>query len=134
MKIEWSRDLEVNNLKIDTQHQELFRRINQLFEACSEGKGSEMVAETIKFLEEYVVVHFETEETLMVEARYPGYAVHKGYHRNFIASFKQLKEQIDPKGPGLNIVILVNRMVVEWLNQHIRNVDKEFAQFLRSQK
>ena len=131
MKIEWSKDLEVNNPQIDSQHQELFRRINQLFEACSEGKGSEMVVETIKFLEEYVVVHFESEEALMIESRYPGYAVHKGYHRNFIASFEKLKEQIDPKGPGLNIVILVNRMVVDWLNQHIRNVDKEFARFLR---
>ncbi|HEY8463215.1 MAG TPA: bacteriohemerythrin, partial [Bacillota bacterium] len=131
MQIQWSKDLELNHPKIDSQHQELFRRINQLFEACSEGKGSQMVVEMIAFLEQYVVEHFGTEEALMIDVHYPGYPKHKSLHQGFITSFKKLKEEIDPKGPGINIIIMVNRMVVDWLNHHIRNVDKEFAQYLR---
>ena len=36
--------------KIDEQHKVLFERINDLIEACNQGKGKETVAELITFL------------------------------------------------------------------------------------
>jgi hemerythrin len=48
MAIEWTDDLAVGIVEIDNQHKELFHQINQLLEACNQGKGKETVGK-IKF-------------------------------------------------------------------------------------
>lgn len=54
---------------IDDQHKELFDKINNLLAACREGKGKEEVAKVMKFLSDYVIDHFGTEEGYMVTYR-----------------------------------------------------------------
>lgn len=130
MAIQWSESLAVGNAKIDSQHQELFRRINQLLEACGEGKADKAVNEVLDFLEEYVVIHFQTEEQLMTLNKYPEYPEHKKAHDHFIIKFKELKDKIRLEGSGVNAVILTNRMIVDWLTNHIMKVDKKLGVFL----
>ena len=132
MAIEWTKDLAVGIAKIDEQHQELFRKIDQLLEACRQCKGKETVGETIRFLGDYVIEHFGNEERYMDRYNYPESAGHKEQHRQFINSFQELKKKFETDGPGTNIVILTNRIVVNWLNSHIRNVDKVLGVFLKT--
>ena len=54
LSLQWREDLAVGVKSIDEQHQELFRRINSLLEACNLGKGREEVASVIAFLGEYI--------------------------------------------------------------------------------
>ncbi len=131
MAIEWTEDLAVGVEIIDDQHKELYQRINRLLEACSQSKGREVVGETIKFLEDYVVTHFGQEEGYMQKYNYPDYLKHKGYHGEFIKSFGELKSKFETDGPGPHIVIMTNRVVVGWLNSHIRNVDKLLGAYLK---
>ncbi len=131
MAIEWTDDLAVGVMIIDDQHKELYRRINQLLEACGQSKGREVVGETINFLEDYVVSHFGQEEGYMKKYNYPDFLKHKGYHTEFINSFKELKAKFEADGPGPHIVIMTNRVVVGWLNSHIRNVDKLLGAYLK---
>ncbi len=131
MAIEWTEDLAVGVEIIDDQHKELYQRINRLLEACTQSKGREVVGETIKFLEDYVVTHFGQEEGYMQKYNYPDYLKHKGYHEEFIKSFEELKAKFESDGPGPHIVIMTNRVVVGWLNSHIRNVDKLLGAYLK---
>ncbi len=131
MAIEWTEDLAVGSLEIDNQHKELFKRINQMLEACTQGKGKEVLNEIIGFLESYVVTHFGTEEALMKQYNYPDYLNHKKQHEQFIQSFMGLKNELATTGPGTHIVVMTNRTVVNWLNGHIRNVDKLLGAFLK---
>ncbi len=131
MAIEWTEDLAVGVEIIDDQHKELYQRINRLLEACTQSKGREVVGETIKFLEDYVVTHFGQEEGYMQKYNYPEYLKHKGYHAEFIKSFEELKAKFESDGPGPHIVIMTNRVVVGWLNSHIRNVDKLLGAYLK---
>lgn len=133
MAIEWTPALAVGVELLDEQHKELFRRINRLIEACNQGKGKEAVAETIEFLGEYIHVHFRDEEGMMRKANYPDYERHKAAHAAFAENFKELKEHLDKEGPGLTLVIKTNRIVVDWLTNHISRVDKEFGKFLAQQ-
>lgn len=133
MAIEWTPALAVGVKLIDDQHRELFARINRLIEACNQGKGKETVAETIKFLGDYVVTHFQDEEGLMVKHNYPKYETHKALHDGFVESFKQLREHLDKEGPGLTLVLKTNHLVVQWLTNHISRVDKEFGKFFSEQ-
>ena len=131
MAIQWTEDLAVGVREIDEQHKELFRMINQMLEACNQGKGKSVLTELLGFLENYVVDHFGTEEKLMQQYDYPDYLSHKDHHGQFIKSFKELKDEMEKTGPGTHIVIMTNRVVVGWLNSHIRNVDKLLGAFLK---
>jgi hemerythrin len=134
MPIEWTDDLAVGIVEIDNQHQELFNQINQLLEACNQGKGKETVGKIIDFLGEYVVKHFSCEEENMKRFNYPEFTSHKAQHTEFIKSFGELRAKFEADGPGAHIVIMTNRVVVGWLNSHIRNVDKLLGAYLKSKQ
>lgn len=134
MAIEWTKDLAVGVAEIDKQHQEIYRKINTLLEACNAGKGKTVVGEVIDFLGNYVVEHFGAEEKLMQQYNYPAYPQHKEMHEGFIKSFGELKQNFDKSGETVNVVIQTNRIVVRWLNDHIRNVDKQLGKFISQQK
>jgi len=132
--IEWTTDLAVGVKEIDKQHQEIFRKINTLLDACNAGKGKTVVADVIDFLGNYVVEHFGAEEKLMQQYNYPEYPQHKQMHEDFIKSFVALKQSFEKDGVAINVVIQTNKTVVRWLNDHIRNVDKRLGKFLAEQK
>jgi hemerythrin len=131
MAIVWTADLATGVNEIDEQHKELFRRINTLLEACREGKGKEEVHKVIQFLEDYVVVHFGSEEKYMVQYSFPSYAGHKSQHLEFMEKFSQIKATLTAEGPALVTVVATNHMLVEWLRTHIRRLDKELGAYLR---
>lgn len=131
MAIEWKDDLAVGVKEIDEQHKELFAKVNTLFDACNSGKGKDQIDSVIKYLQEYVVEHFGSEESLQKKYSYPGYEEHKAQHDKFIQDFLKLKEGIDKNGvTGLTIVQL-NQVLVDWLIKHIRKTDKALAGFLK---
>lgn len=132
MAIEWTEDLATGVSEIDNQHKELFKRINNMLEACNQGRGKEEVGRVIKFLEDYVVTHFTTEESYMTKHGYPEYPVHKAAHSLFIENFSGLKRKFETEGVGVHIVILTNSLVVDWLINHIRKVDKALGGFLKA--
>ncbi|MHB1419106.1 MAG: bacteriohemerythrin [Bacillota bacterium] len=130
--IEWTKDLSVDVDEIDQQHQEIFRRIDNLLEACNHGKGKAMVGDIITFLGDYVSKHFGVEEKYMTKYKYPKYLKHKEQHDDFIKTFIGLKQKFEAEGPGLSLVINTNHMLVSWLQNHIRNTDKELGSFLKA--
>jgi hemerythrin len=127
----WTPDLATTVDEIDRQHKELFRRINDLLDACNEGRGKEEVQKVIRFLQDYVVTHFGEEERYMEKYKYPQYRDHKVQHKEFMENFSQLKKQFDSEGPGVHVVISTNYIVVDWLRNHIRKVDKALGAFLQ---
>lgn len=133
MAIVWTADLAVGVPEIDAQHQELFRRIDQLLEASHQGKGKEVVLTTVKFLEQYVVTHFQNEDQAMSGSHYPDRLKHLEEHRCFIQNFQELKQRIEKDGVNVHTIILTNRVVVKWLTHHILTVDKALGQYLREE-
>lgn len=131
MAIQWKDSLATGVQEIDNQHKELFDAINKLFDACSQGKGKEEVDKVIKFLGDYVVLHFGAEEKLQKKFSYPEYNAHKEQHEKFISDFLELKKQIDTEGANARSVILINRVVVDWLIKHIGVSDKKLGVFLK---
>ncbi len=131
MLIQWTEDLSVGVNSIDNQHQELFSQINRLLDACNQGRGKQVIGEVFKFLEDYVVTHFNNEEFYMQKYNYPQYREHKEFHAQFIQKMGEMKKLLEEEGPGPHIVIMTNQVVVSWLNAHIRNVDKKLGAFLK---
>jgi hemerythrin len=130
MAIDWTEDLATGISEIDAQHKELFKRINGLLEACNRGQGRSEVGKTLSFLEEYVLVHFTTEENIMTARFYPGYDEHKVQHAHFISNLGTLKQQFAQEGPSVHLILLTNHTVVDWLRNHIRKLDRDLGAFL----
>ncbi len=131
MSVEWTNELATGIGVIDEQHKEIFRRIDGLLGACREGKGRDAVSGVLSFLENYVIEHFAAEEKIQRDYIYPEYKNHKAMHDAFMEDVAKLKQQFDKEGPSLTMVMSTNHIVVEWLVNHIKKVDKSLGDYLK---
>jgi len=131
MGVQWSEDLETGIARIDEQHRELLRMVDELLAACQDGRGKEAVGEMIVYLESYITNHFRDEERVQTENSYPDYILHKSEHERFLRDYKELKDEFEKEGPTLPMIVTTNRVVVAWLMNHIRKTDRALAEFLR---
>lgn len=127
---QWTDELATGMKKVDDQHKELIKMVNDLHDALSKGKGKEIVGKTINFLSDYVVDHFKTEEKLMLDYNYSGYLIHKSQHEQFIKEFGDLVKEVNAATAASFLAIRVQRSIVQWLINHIMNVDKHMARFI----
>lgn len=128
--LQWEPSMETKVSAVDQQHKELVRQVNGLIEAMKAGKGRQIIGDTLTFLGKYAVEHFGTEEALMRKHGYPGYETHKGIHEAFKADFGNLAKELDG-GAALTVTIDVQRRVLDWLKNHILQVDRELGKFLK---
>jgi hemerythrin len=132
MAVQWTPDLATGAKQIDEQHKELFRRVNTLLDAWTQGKARTEVDTVIQFLGDYVVEHFGTEERFMDQFNYGNAASqHKAQHAVFINLFGKLKERYMKEGPTPAFVQDTKETVVDWLTNHIKYSDKALGLFLK---
>lgn len=131
MAIEWSDNYSIGVEAIDSQHKELFFHFDNLLKACNEGRGNKEVFRLFKFLDDYVIRHFGDEEKLQLECGYPDYQNHKLEHEKFKHQLKDLENSFTLESNGVYLVIATNKVMVEWLIDHISKRDKDIARFLQ---
>ena len=133
MNVTFDKSLETGNHLIDQQHQELIDRVNKLLESLEKGTEKRTAIETLNFLLDYTVFHFEAEEQLQKEAGFPGYELHKAQHDGFVKSVRELVEMLDEEeGPTDAFVSAVNKNITQWLVNHIQIQDKEVAAYVQA--
>ncbi len=129
-----TQDLITGNAQIDKEHVELFAKINDFMEACSQGKGRSEIMETVKFLRNYTNHHFNYEETIQKRHDYPHYAVHKGFHDKFNRSMDEIVSQFEKEGVSIALVAKINLEIGSNLIAHIKTEDVRLAKFLQSEQ
>jgi hemerythrin len=120
--------------EIDRQHQQLIDHLELLRDYLRRGKSRDAIRDTLKFLEAYVVEHFDTEVKYMQRYHYPGLLAHKAEHKTFLKDFGAFKEKftsMQAEGEitsflGLDLVRRLN----DWFANHIIMVDKKMGAFL----
>ncbi|MDM8565178.1 bacteriohemerythrin [Candidatus Halobeggiatoa sp. HSG11] len=130
-KIEWESSFSIGIEYIDKQHQELIVRLNKLIDATNTGKSKDQVEETLSFLCDYVVTHFQDEEKLMEQSKYPAYSTHKKEHEQFIGVVEYLKNEYETKGIHLDLAFRIQSQVVAWVINHIIKYDKKIGNWLK---
>lgn len=110
---------------IDEQHKELFRQVDILRDRSNRDR----IPNVLRFLADYVVKHFNDEESLHLRSRYPKAAEHRKLHENFVKTFWELKAKYDKSQGDLAAVMEMNRVVYDWLREHVLKVDKAFANY-----
>ncbi|MFH7245181.1 MAG: bacteriohemerythrin [Spirulina sp.] len=127
---QWRPEYETGYTLIDDQHRSLFHAINALHSAILMGRGEDLLPRTLKILESYTTIHFETEENFMVEFQYPGYQDHAEKHRQLrqrVEAFLAQETQVTDRWLALR----VSRFLTDWLINHIKAEDQRMIDFLR---
>lgn len=130
----FSQDLQTGNLTIDSQHKQWIDTLNNLLQACSQGKGRDNIRSTLIFLQSYTAKHFADEEALQNKYHYPQYITHKQYHEAFKKVVQEIIAEYDKTGPTILLTGKINSKLGDWFINHIKNEDKKMAAFIQSQK
>lgn len=129
--ISWSRIFTVNVKEIDDQHKKLFELINKLHAANQADVADQALQSIFDELIEYTQYHFDTEEKLMLEYKFPGYEDHKREHENLKAKvFETQEKYLD--GKTSYIVLLTLELISSWINKHLLETDKKYSEFFTS--
>ena len=119
--------------EIDDQHRELFKRANHILSAIGSGKNCEEVARLTAFYQNYLSVHYQTEEKYMIRYSDPQYTEHKTQHTLYLTEFSRVKEHLMNLDSDASIS-LVQKTIVDWLANHIEQFDKPMGRFINSAK
>ena len=132
MKVEFDASLVTGNEMIDEQHKELIGKIDKLVECCEQGGGKLEAIKMLDYLSDYTEFHFGEEEKLQEEVSYPGMEGHKAKHEEFKKAVAELHEMlVEEEGPSDAFVADVKKNVVDWLFDHIKNMDQALAAFVQ---
>jgi len=132
--VQWDDSYSIGVDKVDNQHKELFKRLNDLILANKSDKGRDEVKKILGFLADYTVKHFEDEEELQRESGYPDYELHKEIHDNFVQDVVELKEKLEAGRVDAATMMKFNKKVTKWLINHVKGIDQEVGKHINKNK
>lgn len=127
----WDEKCELGIEELDNQHRESLTLIGKLYEAVTTKQEPAVTSELMLRLDSNIRAHFEFEEKLMHDYRYPFAADHIAQHNAFINFFMRLWRDIeagvdDPMYLGFR----VNLFLADWLLNHSNRDDRHLGRFL----
>jgi hemerythrin len=126
--ITWNESYSVKVKQFDDQHKKLIDMVNELHDAMKVGKGKDLLEKILAGLIQYTVTHFANEERLMKQHNYPGYEQHKKEHNLLTLQVNDVQKKFHEGGAVLSQSVL--QFLKEWLQNHIKGTDKNYAPFL----
>jgi hemerythrin len=125
--IQWNDGFSVNVVEIDRQHQQLIGMINDLDDAMRQGKGKAILGKIINGLASYTATHFRTEESYFDKFGYPEADSHKKVHSDFVKKVSEFKDEFEKGNIALSIQVM--DFLSNWLQNHIKGIDKKYGPF-----
>ncbi len=133
----WKEKYRVGAVLIDTQHQELFKRVSNFISVVQSPKPwdekVEEVKETLGFMQEYVVIHFNDEERFQEEIGYPELERHRAIHSQFRGVIQSYANRVAQEGYTQELMQELGGRLMTWLIMHVAGEDQKIGEFLRSQ-
>lgn len=130
--ISLDESFKLNIPEIDAQHETLIRLLNRLHENMLQGADRAILDGILSQLLEDTKTHFSSEEQLMLQHSYPGYAAHKSEHNGLLQHLAGLAEDYHNGELLLSFAIMVD--LKGWATVHIEKYDKPLGVFLNNRK
>jgi hemerythrin len=137
-RVGYSHKYSIGIDEIDTQHRQILHAINQISRAIELHRTEQVLTEQVPELTAFLESHFAAEEKYMLEYDYPGYDEHRKEHVGFFKEYNaHLKSLIDSS----EMNTLLNKadctkvldFIVNWIANHIDEIDMKMASFLVSE-
>jgi len=125
----WNDRYSVGIGLIDSQHQQLFRLVNDLNAVMMGRSESGKTVTALDRLSAFSAAHFAHEESLMQTYGYPDFRRHKEEHDDLMNEVKSLRRDLLS---GYIPLELMTAFLKDWLLNHIIAVDKQSGVYLRA--
>lgn len=125
-KMEWKPSFSVGDTKMDRQHMELVKLINQLA-----GNDKVDVREVLERLRGYVNVHFRDEEAMLTRVGFPDLDKQKSEHGSFETWLDEQLETYRNGGGSDTIRERIQNYLRTWWIKHILFSDKAYASYIK---
>jgi hemerythrin len=129
----WKEKYKIGVELIDRQHRELFRRVSDFVKTVQgEGEWEEKlskVKETLEFMKEYVITHFNDEEIYQKEIDYPEYEKHRQIHQKFKDEVGKYVEKFQQEAYSEETVQEFGGKLMAWLINHVAGEDQKIGYF-----
>lgn len=131
---QWSSQFELGIDEIDAQHKKFFDASQRLYDDILNSRGEKAVEESLGFLRQYALEHFETEEAFMRKHNYPHFEEHKGRHAAFIEKLDGLTEEFDVyRAPTQEMADRILELTRDWLLEHITDEDQQYTKYVKQE-
>lgn len=119
---------------IDHQHRALIHWARTINSIGADGASPGVVQRASQFLIAYARYHFDSEEYAMVATCYDGVAQHSREHAMMRRQLARLSAAINANGhESRNNVQSMQKLVQDWIQNHISDTDKDFARYCAQQ-
>lgn len=132
MLAKWNDTFSVHNPDIDSQHQTLIDKVNELHDASLQGKAHDVLGDMLNFLADYAAKHFSFEEMYFQSYNWPGALDHIKLHEAFKQKVVEVKQRIETEGVSAILIIEISKFVSDWLITHIKGADHVYAEYIDS--
>ena len=124
--IVWEEKYSTGVAELDKQHKSLFNYTNELEEYIKNNFGTQdTIDNMMRFLGQYIKVHFDHEETCMNKHLCPVAAKNKDAHQKFIQHFKVTQEKIKEGSANDKALKELHHFLETWLVEHICKIDTQ---------
>jgi hemerythrin len=114
----------------DTEHQEVFKNLNILYDLHMEGAGNPEIVEQLDIVLSIVAGHFAHEEVEMRNKQFDGYEVHKIEHDELITTCSEMRNKI--AAGKLELTVRICQLIKDWFDTHIPEYDRAYAEVLNN--
>jgi len=124
--ITWQEKYSTGVEELDKQHKNLFQYSNDLEECVKNRTFSKVTTDRmLRFLDQYIKVHFNHEETCMFKYSCPIASKNKNAHQEFILKFKATEEKVKDDKNYEKALKELHHYLESWLEEHICKIDTQ---------
>jgi len=127
-RVRFLEEYKLGHETLDTQHQLLFGLIAELQSEIDTALGRAASTDVLQRLFMYAVVHFATEDELMMMSDYPDTLAHRAEHEAVLANVKRLEAECQAGVPSAREETL--RFMKAWASGHVPGVDRGLVEHL----
>jgi hemerythrin len=122
--------LTIGHAQMDEEHRQFIARVNELNHGIVESEDKASVQRAMDLMLHEAARHFEHEEQLLAECRYPETAAHAAKHAALAAQFRQVQKEFE--GADLSYVWALKALrIKQLLVEHLMHEDMKYRDFLR---
>lgn len=128
---QWKKELETGIELLDSQHKTFIMNANKFIIKLGFKNGNNGAKEELEYLRDYLLYHFQVEETFQFESNYPYYLDHQAEHKHLAFRVKQMASVLNSENFSEESVLEFYKFIEEWVVKHILTYDLEFSKFYK---
>ena len=121
---------QTGHMDIDKQVRTLFAIANQILFSKQLEESPNQFRSALSFFVAYLDYHFASQEVAMAGSRYPAGRIHSDFHAYVLHEASAIRERARREGISVEARHTLLYMVEDWLYYHVKESDREFAEFL----